>query len=65
MRNIHEVIAEKEAELQQVVQQLDALRLVVRLLSEDLPERAKTGVGAESSRMSAAGMSAPKVKVFP
>jgi hypothetical protein len=64
MRNIHDVIAEKEAELQQIGQQLDALRLVLRLLSEDVPDRSKAA-GPETPRIATPSSPAPKVKVFP
>lgn len=64
MRNIHDVITEKEAELQRVTQQLDALKLVLRLLTEDSPERMKATV-ADASRASSGSTSAPRVKVFP
>ena len=35
MRDIYEVLKEKEAELAKVTQEVDALRLVTRLLSAD------------------------------
>lgn len=35
MRNIYEVIREKEAELQQLLKELEALRLSARLLADE------------------------------
>ncbi len=35
MRNIYEVIRQKEAEIQQLEKELEALRLAARLLTED------------------------------
>jgi hypothetical protein len=64
VRNIHDVIAEKEAELQLLTQQLDALKLVLRLLIEDSPQRTKATVG-DALPASSASMSAPRGKVFP
>ena len=40
MRNIYEVIREKEAEIEQLQKQVEALRVAARILSEDAkPER--------------------------
>lgn len=60
MRDIYQVIAEKESELQQVVQQLEALRLAARLLADDSPQAAKAAANGDSIRAAA-----PRAKVFP
>ena len=40
MRNIYDVIREKEAEIEQLQKQVEALRLAARILTEDAkPER--------------------------
>lgn len=56
MKNIYDVIRDKEEEMQRVKQELDALRLVARLLSDDVGEK-----GASSSPQPAPS----RVKVFP
>jgi hypothetical protein len=62
MRNVHELLKEKETELQRVTQEVEALRLVVRLMAE---------TANDSSRAAAAGMDKfqpgqpPRMKVFP
>jgi outer membrane protein TolC len=39
MKNINEVLKQKEAELQQVQREVEALRLAIRLLSEESDPR--------------------------
>jgi hypothetical protein len=62
MRNVHELLKEKETDLQRVTQEVEALRLVVRLMAE---------TPNDSSRAAAAGIDKsqpgqpPRMKVFP
>lgn len=39
MRNIYEVIREKEAEIEQLQKQIEALRTAARILEDSKPER--------------------------
>ena len=60
MRNIYEVIRQKESEIQQLEKELEALRMAARLLTED------TKVDVEPPRviptMRAVAAAAPAVK---
>ena len=62
MKNLQEVLKEKEAELTRLNQEVEALRLVARLLAEDTGEKGRPSLG-EASRDRT--LTAPKVKVFP
>lgn len=61
MRNLQEVLREKEAELERVSQEVEALRLVARLLAEDGGEKGRSGLSGDNSR----NLVTPRVKVFP
>jgi hypothetical protein len=52
MRDIHEVIQEKESELQRIHGELDALRLAARLLEADEGEVRKKSPAPASTRES-------------
>ena len=63
MRNLQDVLKEKEAELERVSQEVEALRLVARLLAADGSEKGRPAVAADNSRDRVAAP--PRVKVFP
>ncbi len=50
MRDIHQVLREKEEELAKITQEVEALRLVVRLLSADGPDKSRPAVPADRPR---------------
>lgn len=60
MKDIHDVLTEKEEELQTVTQELNALRLVARLLSEDTGDGNPVAVSGDRAQARA-----PKFKAFP
>ena len=62
MRNLQDVLKEKEAELARLNQEVEALRLVARLLADNSGDQGRSSLG-EASR-DRTGM-APRVKVFP
>lgn len=63
MRNLQDVLKEKEAELARLNQEVEALRLVARLLADDSGEKNRSSIAGDSLRDRVAVT--PKVKVFP
>ena len=60
MRDLREVLRQKEVELERVTQEVEALRLAQRLLAEDADEKGRSGPAGDSSRDRTT-----RVKVFP
>ncbi len=48
MKNIFDVINQKEAELQQLQKEIEALRLAARLLTDDSENRVAAAVGSSA-----------------
>jgi hypothetical protein len=63
MRNLQELQKEKEAELARLTQEVEALRLVARLLAEDIGDKGRSAPAREASRDQVPVP--PRVKVFP
>jgi hypothetical protein len=61
MRDVHELLKEKESELQRVTQEVEALRLVVRLLAENTGDTSKATFTMDKPQ---AGQP-PRMKAFP
>lgn len=66
MRDIHEVVREKEAQLTQINEELTALRVALRLLTEDATDRALPNDGQKLPPMREEPPKQPgRVKNFP
>lgn len=63
MRDLQDVLRRKEVELERLTQEVEALRLVARLLSEENGDKGKASVPSDNSRNLVS--TTPKVKVFP
>lgn len=50
MRDIHQVLREKEEELAKIAQEVEALRLVVRLLGAEGPDKSRSAAPADRPR---------------
>jgi hypothetical protein len=61
MRDVHELLKEKESELQRVTQEVDALRLVVRLLAENAGDTSKATFTMDKPQPG----QPPRMKAFP
>ena len=61
MRDIRDVLKDKEAEMERITREIEALRLAERLLSEETGEKRVSAILEDSSR----DRMTPKVKVFP
>jgi hypothetical protein len=63
MRNLQDLLKEKEAELARVTQEVEALRVVARLLVEDSGDKGRSAPARDTSRDQVPVP--PRVKVFP
>ena len=63
MRNLQDVLKEKEAELARLNQEVEALRLVARLIAEDRGEKGRSATAGDGSRDRVP--TPPRIKVFP
>jgi len=61
VRDIRDVLKDKEAEMERITREIEALRLAERLLSEETGEKRVSAILEDSSR----DRMTPKVKVFP
>ncbi|MBV9145591.1 MAG: hypothetical protein JO065_06720 [Acidobacteria bacterium] len=62
MKDIHDVLRQKEEELARISQEVEALRLVVRLLSADGNEKQRPSIPTQPVRDAAV---AGRIKDFP
>ena len=62
MKDINELLREKEEELAKLTQEIDAIRLVAKLMSADGSEKNRPGPSQERARDLAAP---PRMKDFP
>ena len=63
MRDLQDILKRKEVELERLSQEVEALRLVARLLSEESGGKGKAGIAGDNSTNLVSP--APRVKVFP
>ena len=63
MKNLQELLKEKETELERLSQEVDALRLVARLLAENIGDKGRSAPAGDALRDLVSVP--PRVKVFP
>jgi len=63
MRTLQDLLKEKEAELARLTQEVEALRLVARLIAEDSGDKGRSLPAGDASRDRVPVP--PRIKVFP